>query len=196
APTNKRHVVAAARAVLPQDLIAGLESLADDLQDQPRFAERSAEWSRTAAQHLASASPTSGSSSFPWLHPRVEYVLRPQQLDADTRGAGKAKKPAERPTGDQRGDSTFAAEELAREPSSAADEYRVFTTAHDRVVAATDLVERQELAELRARLESELSSLRPGIARLAKGLPRVPMAKQQPGLRFSLVAGRPHRTRR
>jgi cobaltochelatase CobT len=189
APTNKRHLVVGGRAALPLDLIAGLESLADVLHDERGFAERSAEWSRAAAQHLTSAASTSSRSSFPWLDPRVEYVLRAQQLDADTRGAGKAKTPPDRPAGDQRGDSTFAAEELARGASGAADEYRIFTTAHDRVVTAADLVERQELAELRARLESELSSLRPIIARLAKRLLRVLMAKQTREWRFDLDEG-------
>ena len=189
APTNKRHLVAGTRASIPLDLITALESLGGDLHDEPPFAERSAGWSRAAAELLASAVSKSGRAAFPWLNPRVEYVLRPQQLDADTRGAGKAKKPADRPAGDQRGDSAFAAEELARSASGVADEYRVFTAAHDRVVTATDLVDRQELAELRARLESELSSLRPVIARLAKRLLRVLMAKQTREWRFDLDEG-------
>ncbi|HUK37397.1 MAG TPA: hypothetical protein VLV86_25950, partial [Vicinamibacterales bacterium] len=129
-----------------------------------------------------------GGAAFPWLNPRVEYVLRPQQLDADARGAGKAKKPSERAGGGQ-GDSTLAAEELARTVSNADAGYRIFTTAHDRVVNATDLVERQELAELRSKLESELSSLRPVIARLAKRLLRVLMAKQTREWRFDLDEG-------
>jgi cobaltochelatase CobT len=188
APTNTRHLVAGARAAIPLDLRAGLESLSGDLHDEHRFAERSAEWSRAAAPHLSSAVSKSGGPAFPWWNPRVEYVLRPQQLDADTRGAGNVKTP-ERRSGDQRGDATFAAEELARGASGAADEYRIFTIAHDRVVAATDLVERQELAELRAKLESELSSLRPVIARLAKRLLRVLMAKQTREWRFDLDEG-------
>ena len=189
APTNKRHGVVGARAAIPQHLIAGLESLADDLYDEPRFAERSAKWSAAAAEQLASAVSKNGGSAFPWLNPRVEYILRPQQLEADARGAGKTKKPADRPAGDQRGDSTFAAEELARGASGARDDYRSFTTAHDRVVTATDLVERQELTELRAKLEGELSSLRPVITRLAKRLLRVLLAKQTREWRFDLDEG-------
>src|SRR5262249_28012286 len=138
--------------------------------------------------HIASAA-SKGGPAFPWLNPRIEYVLRPQQLDADTRGAGKAKKPADRTVADQRGDSMFAAEELARSASGAPREYRVFTTTHDRVVSATDVVERRELAELRAKLETELSSLRPVIARLAKRLLRVLMAKQTREWRFDLDEG-------
>ena len=188
APTSKRHLVAAARAALPLDLMSRLHAFLDHLQEQTQFASLAAEWSRAAAQHIASLAGTT-TNPFPWLNPRVQYVLRPQQLDADARGAGKTTKPAERAHGDQRGDSTFAAEELARGVSAADTDYKIFTTAHDRVVAATDLVERQELAELRSKLESDLSSLRPVIARLAKRLLRVLMAKQTREWRFDLDEG-------
>src|SRR5207244_6733896 len=67
--------------------------------------------------------------------------------------------------------------------------YRVFTTAHDRVVNAADVVERRELTELRAKLEAELSTLRPVISRLAKRLLRVLMAKQTREWRFDLDEG-------
>jgi cobaltochelatase CobT len=189
ASTNKRPLVVAARAALPMALVNGLESLAGDLHDAQRFAERSAGWSRAAAEHLSSAVSKSGGPTFPWLNQRVEYVLRPQQLDADARGASKPSTPAERQAGDQRGDSTFTAEELARAVSGAADDYRIFTIGHDRVITATDLVERQELAELRSKLEAELSTLRPVIARLAKRLLRVLMAKQTREWRFDLDEG-------
>jgi len=189
APTNKRHLVAGLRATLPLDVIAGLEALAGDLRDQARFAERSAVWARAAGQHLPSdVSPGASTQAFPWLNPRIEYVLRPQQLDADAHGAKGAKLP-ERTAGQQQGDSTFAAEELARGASGHDEGYRVFTTAHDRVVNAADVVERQELAELRAKLEAELSTLRPVIARLAKRLLRVLMAKQTREWRFDLDEG-------
>jgi len=189
APANKHHLVAAARAALPLDLIAGLEALTAHRDDQRQFAQHAAEWSRAAALHLASVSQGGAAPAFPWLNPRIEYVLRPQHLDADAPGAGKTTRPAERSYGDQRGDSTFAAEELGRAISAGDAAYRVFTTAHDRVIAATELVDRQELADLRSRLESELSSLRPVIARLAKRLLRVLMAKQTREWRFDLDEG-------
>ena len=189
APTNKHHLVAAARAALPLHLMARLEALTPHRDDQRQFAQQAAEWSRAAALHLASLSQGGAAPSFPWLNPRVQYVLRPQHLDADARGAGKTTRPAERSYGDQRGDSTFAAEELGRAISASDSAYRVFTTAHDRVIAATELVDRQELADLRSRLESELSSLRPVISRLAKRLLRVLMAKQTREWRFDLDEG-------
>ncbi len=190
APSNKRHLVAAARAALPLSLTSRLAALVQHLTDHGRFAPASAEWSRDAARHLASSLQRGGTGeSFPWLNPRVQYVLRPQQLEADVHGATKATKRADQSAGHQRGDSTFSAEELARDISGGGAEYRIFTTAHDRIVAATDLVGRQELAELRSKLESELSSLRPVIARLAKRLLRVLMARQVREWRFDLDEG-------
>ena len=190
APTNKRHAVATLRASLPSALVERLAALGHDLRSQQRFGERSADWARTAAQHITSAVTAAGNTqAFPWLNPNVEYVLRPRDLEADTPGVGKAAKPAERSKGHQQGDSTYAAEELARGASGHEGEYRIFTTAHDRIENAAALVERKELAELRAKLESELSSLRPIISRLAKRLLRVLMAQQVREWRFDLDEG-------
>jgi cobaltochelatase CobT len=187
APKEKRALEDAARAALPRGLVDRLGALADDLRSQARFAARSAAWASAARAHVASA-PGGTAQAFPWLNPRVEYVLRPQQLDADAHGAKGAKLP-ERTAGHQQGDSTFAAEEMARVASGQSAGYHIFTTAHDRVVNATDVVDRRELTDLRARLESELSSLRPVIARLAKRLLRVLMAKQTREWRFDLDEG-------
>ncbi len=188
APKEKRVLVDAARAALPHDLVDQLRALGDDLRGHPRFAELSAAWAQAARPHVPASAGPGTAQAFPWLNPRVEYVLRPQQLDADAHGAKGAKLP-ERTGGQQQGDSTFAAEETARAASGRSAGYHVFTTAHDRVVNATDVVERRELTELRARLESELSSLRPVIARLAKRLLRVLMAKQTREWRFDLDEG-------
>jgi cobaltochelatase CobT len=189
APAGKRALVDGVRYALPHDLLDQLASLADVLHAQARFAERSAAWARAAAPYIpAAVDPGASTQAFSWLNPRVEYVLRPQQLDADAHGATGSKRP-DRTTGQQHGDSSFAAEELARASSGRDDGYRVFTTAHDRVVNATDAVQRQELADLRAKLETELSTLRPVIARLAKRLLRVLMAKQTREWRFDLDEG-------
>jgi cobaltochelatase CobT len=190
-PKDKQTLVEAARAALRHDLLEGLAALASDVSDQRRFATASAAWCAATAAELGPSFDASAGASpvFPWLNPRVEYVLRPQQLDADARGAGKHKKPAERAAGEQRGDSTFAAEELARGTLGDVSGYRVFTTAHDRIVTAADIVERRELAELRAKLEAELSSIRPLVSRLAKRLLRVLMAQQVREWQFDLDEG-------
>ena len=189
APASKRALVDDVRNALTHDLVEQLQTLEGDLRNQESFAAHAAAWAAAAAPQMPSSlSPGASSQAFPWLNPRVEYVLRPRQLDADAPGAGRAKS-HERRAGDQRGDSTFAAEELARAASGHERGYRIFTTAHDRVVNAVDVVERRELAELRAKLEAELSALRPVIARLAKRLLRVLMAKQTREWRFDLDEG-------
>src|SRR5207248_10223321 len=63
------------------------------------------------------------------------------------------------------------------------------TTGHDRIGNATDVAQRRELTGLRAKLEAELSTLRPVIARLAKRLLRVLRAKQTREWRFDLDEG-------
>ncbi len=189
APSETQASVNDVRAALPHDLFDQLARLGDDLYLQDRFGDAAATWARAAAAHLGPATAAGdGANPFPWLNPRVEYVLRPQQLDADVRGGGK-RPDAERAPGEQRGDSTFAAEEIARGSSGADAAYAIFTTAYDRVVSATDLVERQELADLRGKLETELSALRPVIARLAKRLLRVLMARQTREWHFDLDEG-------
>jgi cobaltochelatase CobT len=189
APVVKSELAAAVRASLPSLLLDELSALAGALHDQARFADAAAAWSRAAGRHITTAIATSGDArSFPWLNPSVEYVLRPQQLDADAAGTPAADQGAARKTSSG-GDSTYAAEEMARGGTGGAGGYRIFTTGHDRVVDAARLASRDELAQLRARLEAELSSVRPVIARLAKRLLRVLMARQTRYWRFDLDEG-------
>jgi cobaltochelatase CobT len=188
-PSVKSAFVAEVRASLPPILIEGLAALAGELHDHARFADAAAEWSRTASRHIASAVSAPGrTEAFPWLNPTVEYVLRPRKLDADAAGAPAADGISTRKTSPG-GDSAYAAEELARAGAAGERGYRIFTTAHDRVIDASRLASREELAQLRARLEAELSSVRPVIARLAKRLLRVLMARQTRHWRFDLDEG-------
>src|SRR5499427_5704603 len=188
-PAVKTELAAAVRASLPPSLVDGLVALAGELRDHALFAHAAAGWSRAAGQHVAAAILAFGDSRpFPWLNPSVEYVLRPQQLDADAAGTPAADQPAARRSTPS-GDSTYSAEELARAGTADHRSYRIFTTAHDRVVDAARLASREELAELRAKLEAELSSVRPVIVRLAKRLLRVLMARQTRFWRFDLDEG-------
>src|SRR5262245_33261930 len=87
APAGKSALAAAVRRSLPPARAEGLDSLAGDLHDHARFAAAAASWSREAGRHITSAVSAGGDArSFPWLNPSVEYVLRPQQLDADATG--------------------------------------------------------------------------------------------------------------
>ena len=188
-PAVKTELAAAVRASLPPSLVDGLVALGGELRDPAHFAHAAAGWSRAAGQHVAAAILASGDSRpFPWLNPSVEYVLRPQQLDADAAGTPSADQPASRRSSSG-GDSTYTAEELTRAGTANHRGYQIFTTAHDRVVDAASLASREELAELRAKLEAELSSVRPVIARLAKRLLRVLMARQTRYWRFDLDEG-------
>jgi cobaltochelatase CobT len=70
-----------------------------------------------------------------------------------------------------------------------ADGYRAYTTAHDRVVNAASLASREELAALRQALDKDLTAVRSVVARLAKRLLRVLMARQMRQWRFDLDEG-------
>jgi cobaltochelatase CobT len=67
--------------------------------------------------------------------------------------------------------------------------YRVFTTAHDEVVAAEELCDAEELARLRAYLDQQLASLSNVVARLANRLQRKLLAQQNRSWSFDLEEG-------
>ena len=71
----------------------------------------------------------------------------------------------------------------------AATGYRVYSTAHDRVVNAAALASRSELEQLRLTLDAELGAVRSVVARLAKRLMRVLMARQTREWQFDLDEG-------
>jgi len=67
--------------------------------------------------------------------------------------------------------------------------YRVFTTAHDEVVAAEELCEPEELGRLRAYLDQQLASLSNVVSRLANRLQRKLLAQQNRAWSFDLEEG-------
>uniref|UniRef100_UPI0026EAF068 cobaltochelatase subunit CobT n=1 Tax=Phenylobacterium aquaticum TaxID=1763816 RepID=UPI0026EAF068 len=67
--------------------------------------------------------------------------------------------------------------------------YKVFTTAHDEVVAAEELCEPEELSRLRAYLDQQLASLSSVVSRLANKLQRKLMAQQNRSWTFDLEEG-------
>ena len=75
------------------------------------------------------------------------------------------------------------------EDAAGADGYKAYTTGHDRVVSAAALASREELEALRKVLEKDLTALRVVVARLAKRLMRVLMARQTRQWRFDLDEG-------
>lgn len=67
--------------------------------------------------------------------------------------------------------------------------YRVFTRAHDEVVAPLDLCDDEELTSLRAELDRESRLLQPAVARLAIRLERLLLARQTRRWQFDLEEG-------
>ena len=67
--------------------------------------------------------------------------------------------------------------------------YKVFTSAHDEVVAAEELCEPEELGRLRAYLDQQLASLSNVVSRLANRLQRKLLAQQNRSWSFDLEEG-------
>jgi len=67
--------------------------------------------------------------------------------------------------------------------------YKVFTTAHDEIVAAEELCDADELSRLRAYLDQQLASLSNVVSRLANRLQRKLLAQQNRAWSFDLEEG-------
>jgi cobaltochelatase CobT len=67
--------------------------------------------------------------------------------------------------------------------------YKVFTTAHDEIVAAEELCDPEELGRLRAYLDQQLASLSNVVSRLANRLQRKLLAQQNRAWSFDLEEG-------
>ena len=104
------------------------------------------------------------------------------------RGARRAR-PTPRTDGEAEGAGPEAGGGQPAGGDAEADVYKAYTTAHDRVVSAAALASREELAALRKALEKDLAALRVVVARLAKRLMRVLMARQVRQWRFDLDEG-------
>ncbi|MBC7767852.1 MAG: cobaltochelatase subunit CobT [Phycisphaerales bacterium] len=75
------------------------------------------------------------------------------------------------------------------EPEDPNTNYKVFTRAHDEIIAAEDLCDGEELARLRAYLDAQLKPLQSVVGRLANRLQRRLMAKQNRAWSFDLEEG-------
>ncbi|MBT3360881.1 MAG: cobaltochelatase subunit CobT [Rhodospirillales bacterium] len=79
-----------------------------------------------------------------------------------------------------------------RRPQNAPDDqnlYKAFTTEFDEVVGASDLVDDEELARLRAQLDLQLANLQGVVSTLANRLQRFLLAKQTRSWEFDLEEG-------
>jgi cobaltochelatase CobT len=183
APKEKSELVGRLRQQLPGKVAAGLAFLAGALKDQQRFSEEAVKWVRSAVTHIRADTPPAGALPFE-LRKKVNVRTLPRRGDPGATSAPLKK----RQEGTQ-GSEASAGSGAITKGGTESISYRAYTTAHDRIVNAATLADRSELAELHLKLEAELGSIRPVVARLAKRLLRVLMARQTRHWRFDLDEG-------
>lgn len=182
APQDRHAAVQRVRAALAAPLDASLDDLASTLDDFARFAELAAVWAERTAGTLARFDTPEAPPSLPVRRKPGNDIRRGRYArpGARRREEGDSSR-------DDLGSSTLA--EQTADPLVAPADYRAYTTAFDRVITASALATREELAQLRRQFESEMAGTRAVIARLAKRLMRVLMAKQMREWRFDLDEG-------
>lgn len=173
-------VTAGLSAALREDLSA----LAATIDDQEQFAAAAAAWVLAAVPHLPRIESREAGKQV--LLPTREIELR-RRIERGDPGATRA--PLRSEDDDETRDGGGTPSSSGEVVAGAGSAYRVYTTAHDRVIHAAALTSREELAELRQRLEEDLQMARSLVARLAKRLLRVLMARQVREWRFDLDEG-------
>jgi cobaltochelatase CobT len=184
APKEKTAAVEQLRRRLPPSLLQRLTGLASLLKDQDRFASEAALWTCDAAAHIPHEDAPSASPLPFELRRKLNIRTLPRRGDP---GATAAPLKKWHECSDD-SDGSVGSGAIMR-GGMMETPYRAFNTAYDRVVNASDLVDHAELAELHLKLEAELGSIRPVVARLAKRLLRVLMARQTRHWRFDLEEG-------
>ena len=185
APSSRGEAVARLRRALSGAALDGLSRLTPLLRDQAHFANAAAQWSRTHADSVPVDPEAAGGPRRVAPPPRPHRRLPRRGDPGGTAAALRKRSEDERQAADGEGHATGANMDLTGDGLR----YRVYTTAYDRVENAAALASRAELAELQAKLDAELSAIRPLIARLAKKLMRALMARQTRHWQFDLEEG-------
>jgi cobaltochelatase CobT len=183
-PPEKASLAAAVSRRLPSALVARLSELTRVRDDASAFAAAASAWARDAAAHIPAPPPPSDGTTHVPL-PKRDLRLRQLPKRGDP-GGSKAPLRQDKREGDTSGEASSGAQ---IDSSGALRAYHAYTTAYDRVVNAITLATRAELVELHSRLENELSAARTVVARLAKKLLRVLMARQTREWSFDLDEG-------
>jgi cobaltochelatase CobT len=184
APKDKTAFVYRLRQLLPAHLLDRLGRVSALLQDQSRFGDAVAIWVHEAAPHFPRAD-VQPASTLPFeLRRKLSVRALPRRGDPGATSAPLKK----RHEGSEESEGAAGSGAITQGDRTSSG-YRPYTTAHDRVVHAAALADRGELAELHLKLEAELGSIRPVVARLAKRLLRVLMARQTRHWRFDLDEG-------
>jgi cobaltochelatase CobT len=184
APKDQAAAAGPLRRRLASSLIERLTGLAAHLKDQGRFARAAALWIRDAAPHIPREDASSASPLPFELRRKLNVRALPRRGDPGATVAPLKKR--HEGSDDSEGSTGSGA---ITQGGTMATHYRAYNTAYDRVVNAASLVDRAELAELHLKLEAELGAIRPVVARLAKRLLRVLMARQTRHWRFDLDEG-------
>jgi cobaltochelatase CobT len=165
-------------------------ALSDDLSDDPQEAdddEESGEEGPSEAGEDGDDSDGDGdapqqSAMDDESTPRDSEDPDSQTMEAEGEPEGDAEEPPDMGEGDKP-----ARPELKGEAKVAT--YKVFSTAHDEVVAAEELCDAEELGRLRAYLDQQLASLSSVVSRLANKLQRKLQAQQNRSWSFDLEEG-------
>ena len=183
-PKEKTPPVERLRQRLPARLLAQLAGLSAHLKDQRRFGEAAAHWVRAAEPHIPrDDAPPQNPLPFD-LRRKTHQRTLPRRGDP-----GATSAPLKKRSQDSQDSEASAGSGAVMQGGTTGTGYRPYTTAHDRTVNAAALATRAELADLHLKLEAELGSIRPVVARLAKRLLRVLMARQTRHWRFDLDEG-------
>ena len=183
-PPEKARHVARMRTAFPASLLNELQRLSSTLESQAAFAALAAAWVRKAAPHVPADAPSTGAMPF-LLGAREVVRTLPKRGDPGGTAAPLKKGDAQALSSE----NTPGAGAAVQSSGARIDGYQAYTTAYDRVVNAASLASRAELATLHEKLGSELSALQPVVARLAKRLMRVLLARQTREWRFDLDEG-------
>jgi cobaltochelatase CobT len=178
-PREQREVAQLTRAALAPPLLEALADLSTVLHDGVAFSERAAQWAIIASGQVPVDVPHEPSRRFSIPDApggvdvrRGRYAIpgrRRERADDEDEAVDSAFTEAPRPDDD---------------PVAELIGYRAYTTAFDRVVNAASIASRDELERLRRSLDADVSQVRSLVARLAKRLMRVLMAKQTREWRF------------
>jgi cobaltochelatase CobT len=184
APAEKSALVGRVRAALPSALVAELQRSSSTIEDQSAFAAFAAAWASEAVSHMPPEPAARDATPF-LLGAREVVRSLPRRGDPGGTSAPLKKGDAQ-PSSSENTPGGGAAVESG---GARIDGYQAYTTAFDRVVNAVSLASRAELTTLHEKLGTELSALQPVVARLAKRLMRVLMARQTRQWRFDLDEG-------
>ena len=184
APSEKTSHVARLRAALPASLLSELTGVSAAIDDQAVFAPSAAAWVQRAVRHMPVDAPSKGATPF-LLGAREVVRTLPKRGDPGGTSAPITKGDAQ-PSSSE---NTPGGGGAVQSSGARVDGYQAYTTAYDRVVNAVSLASRAELVTLHEKLGTELSALQPVVARLAKRLMRVLLARQTREWRFDLDEG-------